>query len=345
MFSTVDVKNGFWHVELTDESSMLTTFNSPFGRFRWCRLPFGVSPAPEEFQRRLNHALEDLKGVLPIHDYILIYGAGTTEEEALQDHDRNLLQLMQRCKDNNIKLNKEKIRLRSKEVPFMAHVITSEGLKADQEKIRAVQVMPTPNDVAGVRRFIGFTNYLSKFLPRLSDVCAPLRQLTVQDMEWFWTDIHDRAVSQVKSLVTQAPVLKYFDSTKGVALQCDAWDKGPGAVIMQNDQPIAYASRALMDAETRYAQIEKELLAVVYGLEKFHTYTYDRSVAVQSDHKPLEMIFKKSLHKAPKRLQRMLMRTQRYDIKLNYRRGSTVYWANALSRAFLPHDVILTEGC
>ena len=124
VFSTVDVKNGFWHVELTDESSMLTTFNSPFGRFRWCRLPFGVCPAPEEFQRRLNHALEDLKGVPPIHDDILIYGAGTTEEEALQDHDRNLLQLMQRCMDKNIKLNKEKIKLRSKEVPCMGHVIT-----------------------------------------------------------------------------------------------------------------------------------------------------------------------------------------------------------------------------
>jgi len=165
-FSTVDVKNGFWYIELTDESSMLTTFNSPFGRFRWCRLPFGVSPAPEEFQRRLNHALENLKGVLPIHDDILIYGEGTTEEEALQDHDRNLLQLMQGCKEKNIKLNKEKVKLRSKEVPFMGHVITSEGLKADPEKIRAVQEMPTPTDVAGVRRFIGFTNYLSKFLPR-----------------------------------------------------------------------------------------------------------------------------------------------------------------------------------
>ena len=143
----------------------------------------------------------------------------------------------------------------------------------------------------------------------MSDVCAPLRQLTVQDVEWFWTDINDRAVSQVKSLVTQAPVLKYFDSTKGATLQCDASDKGLGAVIMQNDQPITYASRALTEAETRHDQTEKELLAVVYGLEKFHTYTYGRSVAVhvQSDHKPLEMIFKKSLHKAPKRLQHMLM--------------------------------------
>ena len=189
----------------------------------------------------------------------------------------------------------------------MGHVITSEGLKVDREKIRAVQEMLTPTDVAGVRRFIGFTNYLSKFLPGLSDVCVPLHQLTMQDVEWFWTDIHDRAVNQVKSLVTQAPVFKYFDPTKGVTLQCDASDKGLGAVIMQNDQPIAHASRALTDAKTHYAQIEKELLAVVYSLEKFHTYTYGRSVAVQSDHKPLEMIFKKSLHKAPKRLLLMLM--------------------------------------
>ena len=90
----------------------------------------------------------------------------------------------------------------------MGHVIRAEGLNADPEKVRAVQEMPTPTDVAGVRRFIGFTNYFSKFLPRLSDICAPLRQLTLQDVEWFWTDIHDSAVSQVKALVTQAPVLK-----------------------------------------------------------------------------------------------------------------------------------------
>jgi len=132
------------------------------------------------------------------------------------------------------------------------------------------------------------------------------------------------------------PKSKEFVTCK---FQCDASDKGLGAVIMQNDQPIAYASRALTDAETRYAQIE-ELLAVVYGLEKFHTHTYGRCVAVQSDQKPLEMIFKKSLHKAPERLQRMLMRTQLYDIKLNYRRGSTMYLADALSRAFLPYDVV-----
>ena len=111
----------------------------------------------------------------------------TTEEETLHDHDRNLRQLMQRCKAKNIKLNKEKFNLRSKEVhTFMGHVITSEGLKADPEKIRPVQEMPTPTHVASVRRFIGFTNYLSKFLPRLSDVRASLNQLTLQNCDPPW---------------------------------------------------------------------------------------------------------------------------------------------------------------
>ena len=119
-------------------------------------------------------------------------------------------------------------------------------------------------------------------------------------------------------------------------LQCDAFDKGLGAVLTQMGQPIAYASRALTDAETRYAKIEKELLAVVFGLEKFHHYTYGRLVRVQSDHKPLEVIVKKPIHKAPKRLQRMLLRLLVYDIDLTHRSGKKMQLAETLSRAYLP---------
>ena len=325
-------------VELDDDSSRLTTFNSPFGRFCWRRLPFGLCSVPEEFQQRLNHALEGLKGVLTIHNDILDFGEGSTEEVALADHDNNFHSLMHRCREKNIKLNWDKVKLRRKEVPFMGHVISEEGLRANPNKIKAVLEIPTPTDVASVRRFIGFTNYLSKFLPRLSDALEPLRKLTLSDVEWLWSDVHDDAVRQVKLLVSNAPVLKYFDSTESLTLQCDESDKGLGAVLLQKGQPIAYASRALTDAETRYAQIEKELLAVVYGLEKFHTYTYAREVTVKSDHKPLEVIFKKPLHRASKRLQRMLMRTQMYNINLGYRKGSTMQLADTLSRAYLPYD-------
>ena len=326
VFSTVDAKNGFWHIELDDDSLSLTTFNSPFGLFRWLRLPFGLCTAPEEFQRRLNHALVGLKGVRTIHDDILVFGEGSTGDKALVDHDRNLRSLMQRCRERNVKLNKAKVTLRRGEVPFLGHLITKDGLKADPAKVSAVLEMPTPTDVASVCWFIGFTNYLSKFLPHLSDVCEPLRKLTLPEVEWFWTNLHDSAVQQVKRLVTNAPVLKYFDSTKGITLQCDASDKGLGAVLMQDDHPVAYVSCALTYPETRYAQIEKELLAVVYGLEKFHTYTYGRRVTVESDHKPLEVMVKKPLHLAPKRLQRMLLRVQANSINLGYRKGPLCTW-------------------
>ena len=231
VFSTVHAKNGL-HVELDDDSARLTTFNSPFGRFRWLRLPFWLCTAPEEFQRRLNHALEGLKGVRTIHVDILIFGEGSTEDEALVDRDRNLCWLMQKCREQNVKLNKAKVKLRCGEVPFLGYLITKEGLKADPAKIRAVLEMPTPTDVASVHRFIGFTNYLSKFLPCLSDVCEALQKLALPGVEWFWTNLHDGVVQQVKRLVNNAPVLKYFDSTKGITLQCDASDKVLGAVPM-----------------------------------------------------------------------------------------------------------------
>lgn len=145
---------------------------------------------------------------------------------------------MQRCREHNIKLNKDKVKLRCEEVPFLGYLISKDGLKADAAKIKPVLEMPTPADVASVCRFRGFTNYLSKStLPRLNDLCEPLRKLTLPDVGWFWTNLQE-----VKQLVTNAPVHKYFDSLKRITLQCDASDKGPGAVLQQDGHPIAYPS-------------------------------------------------------------------------------------------------------
>ncbi|XP_063446850.1 uncharacterized protein K02A2.6-like [Mytilus trossulus] len=335
VFSVVDAKNGFWHVELDEESSLLTTFNTPFGRYRWLRMPFGLSSAPEEYQRRQDQTVEGLPGVRSIVDDILIYGEGDTEEEAIDDHDRKFRALMERCRERNLKLNKEKLKLKLKEVRFIGHLVTSEGLKPDPEKIRAVIDMPKPTNVSGVRRIIGFVTYLSKFLPKLSDICEPLRKLTLKDSEFCWIENHDKALEEIKRLVTAEPVLKYYDPKLQLTVQSDASQTGLGAAVMQEDRPVAYASRALTDTETRYAQIEKELLSVIFGLEKFHSYTYGRTVNVISDHKPLESIMKKPLHAAPKRLQRMLLRLQKYDIILQYRPGKEMYLADTLSRAYL----------
>ena len=338
IFSVLDAKHGFWHVELEEQSSYLTTFNSPFGRYRWKRMPFGISSAPEEFQRRLDEALEGLHGVKTIADDILVYGEGDALGEAEKDHDANLRALMTRCREKQLKLNKQKLNFKQTEVSFMGHLITTNGLKPDPAKVKAVTEMPSPTDIAGVKRFLGFVNYLSKFLPHLSDVCDPLRQLTKKEVEWCWLEIHETAVKRIKEMVTSKPVLRYFDDKKELTLQADASQKGLGAAIMQEGQPVAYTSRALTNAEQNYAQIEKELLAVTFGLERFHQYTYGRSVTVQTDHKPLEVIVKKNMHQAPKRLQRLMLRLQTYDTHVVYHPGSKMFLADTLSRAFLPES-------
>lgn len=159
----------------------------------------------------------------------------------------------------------------------------------------------------------------------------------MKDVEWRWTHDQEEAFNRLKQLVTEAPVLKYFEPSQELTLQSDACGTGLGAVLTQNGQPIAFASRALSDAETRYAQIEEELLAIEFSLEKFHQYKYGRPLTVQSDHKPLEVIYKKPLHRAPKRLQRLLLRLLVYDVTLVYRRGKQMELVDTLSRAYLPY--------
>ena len=147
IFTKVDARNGYWHVKLNDKSSKLTTFNNPYGRYQWMRLPSGISVASEIFQK-LNQALGQLKDVLTVHD-----GVGKTEEEATHDHNKKLKQFLQHCRDRGVKLNKKKLKLKCEEVTYLGHLITKDGLKPDPEKIEAVQQMPKPTNVKAVRRF------------------------------------------------------------------------------------------------------------------------------------------------------------------------------------------------
>ena len=184
---------------------------------------------------------------------------------------------------------------------------------------------------------IRLISYLSKFLPHLSDLTKPLRELTQKEIEWCWGETQENAFRQLKEAVTRTPVLRYYNVKEPVTIQCDASQTGLGAALLQNGQPVAYASRTLSSAETRYAQIEKELLAIVFACERFEAYIYGRDVVrVDSDHKPLETIVLKPLHAAPQRLQRMLLRLQKYNLELRYKKGCDMFLADTHSRAYLP---------
>jgi transposase InsO family protein len=329
VFSKLDARHGYWQLPLDEESQELTTFNTPFGRYCYTRTPFGIKSAQEVFQKRICQHFDDLRGVETDIDDILVWG------ETMEEHDKNLKKTLERCQDIGLTLNAEKCRFRMTEVTYIGHTLTAQGVQPDPSKIEAIREMPEPTDKKGVERLLGTVNYLAKFIPNMSEVTEPIRKLLRSDVEFEWSTPQETAFRRIKDILTETPVLAYYNVKKPVTVSCDASKSGLGAVLLQDNKPVAYASRALTDTETRYAQIEKELLAVVFALERFNQYTYGKIIDVESDHKPLESILKKPLNQAPPRLQRMLLRLQRYDISLRYKPGKELVIADTLSRAHL----------
>ena len=274
--------------------------------------------------------LEGIDGCRAIMDDILI--AAKTPVE----HDRILKNVAERAKAWNLKLNFDKCQIKKNEVLYVGHLVTAQGLKPDPAKVRAVQKMPIPTSKEDVRRFLGFIQYLAKFIPNLSEIDAPLRKVNKQDVMFFWEKEQDECFKKLKDMCSEAPVLAFYDPSKTLTIQCDASSFALGGVLLQDGQPLAYTSRALSPTETNYAQIEKEMLAVVHSCRKFHHYIFGRRTNVESDHKPLQAIFSKPLLSAPMRLQSMMLRLQPYDLNVYYKPGKDIPVGDALSRANLP---------
>lgn len=189
--------------------------------------------------------------------------------------------------------------------------------------------MPPPSDKLKVRRLLGLPQYLAKFLPNLSDISKPLRDITNNDVHFVWEVAQREAFKKLKEAVTITPVLLY-NPNEEVTLQCHASQTGLGAALLQKGQPVTYSSPALTPAEIRYAQIEKELLSLALACDRFDTYVYSRKeVNIEMDNKPLEPITK-PLGSAPKHLQRMLLHLQHYNLT-----GKYLHLADTLRRAYL----------
>ena len=346
VYSSIDTTQGFHHLPLDKESSYLTTFATPFGRYRWKRLCFGISPAPEIWQAKMNEILSGLRHVACIADDVLCYGVGDTYDEAVADHDRCMIALLNRCREKDLHLNRDKLQINRESTTYMGHELTKDGVKAQGRKISAITDMPVPADKAALRRLLGMATYLARYVPNYSEVTAPLRELLCDDIEFCFDDvIHGQALAKLKQLLVSAPVLRYYDVSKPVRIQCDASSFGIGAALFQDGQPVEFASRSLTRVEREgYAQIEREMAAIVFAVSRFHTYIYARPdvTLITTDHRPLISIFKKSLASAPRRLQRMLLQLQKYNIQLEYVPGSQLVVADTLSRACLPDQTTET---
>lgn len=328
VFSVLDAGQAYYQVKLSDASSDLLCFNTPFGRYKFCRMPFGIKSAPEVYQRIASQIFDNLDGVDVIMDDVLVWGRN------MEEHNMRLRAALQRVRESHLTLNRDKCKIGVRQVRYVGHILTNKGLQIDNTKIQAINEMDSPTDKKELSRFMGMVNYVGKFIPNLSARSAPLRELLNKDVAWHWDEQHEKCISDLKSALTHAPVLAYFNPDLPVSLQVDASSHGLGACVIQEGRPVAYASRSLNKAEKNYAQLEKEMLAIAWGCSRLHDYVYgSHHVTVFTDHKPLESLYQKSLASAPPRCQRMMLRTQRYDIQVVYKPGKELFIADTLSRA------------
>lgn len=331
-FSKLDLSHGFWQIPLSKESYKLCCFNSPFGRFNFKRLPFGLCSAPEVFQAAMERVLEGLEGVKVVIDDILIWG------KTKHEHDARLKLVKERVKQYGLKLNPDKCHICTDSITFVGDRYSAKGIEPMAERIEAISNMPRPQDKKAVQRILGVFNYVGKFIPNLSKRNAALRTLLEDKVEWSWGPEHEKEWLDLKECLIQSPVLAYFDAKRETKVSADASKNGIGAVLLQKHdehwRPVAYAARSMTSCEVRYAQIEKECLGLAYACERFDEYIYGLpTVQLETDHKPLIPISQKSLNDMPARVQRLMIKIQRYDVELVYTPGKYLNIPDTLSRA------------
>lgn len=253
-FSMMDARSGYWAIKLSEKNSKLTTFNTIFSRYRFCRLPFCIVSAQDIFQQKIDEIYEGLPGVVATVGDILVYGK--TKEE----HDHNLRSMLERSREKGVCLNPKKRIVCVPEVSYFGHRLSKGEIKPDPHKVEAIKEMSPPKNCAELETILGMVNYLSKFAPSLY-INAPLRQLLRHDSEFVWDKQHDAAFKKMKDIYQgqPGPVLAFFDTSKDLTLQMDASKYGFGTVLQQEGKPLPYASKSLTDTEISYAQIVKAL--------------------------------------------------------------------------------------
>lgn len=355
VFSTLDLAQAYQQLHVTPETAEILTLNTLKGLYRVKRLPFGISAAPAIFQRFMETMLSGITGVCAYLDDVIISGKDATE------HAERLEEVLKRLRNYNLRLGKNKCCFAVRQVFFLGHRIDETGVHTNEEKVRAITDAPAPNCKQALQSFLGMLAFYDRFLKNRATVASCLYQLLQKDATWRWETKHQEAFDKLKALLLSQTVLAHYDEQKELLVSCDASPYGIGAVLSQRDDqnreaPIAFASRTLGPAERKYAQLDREGLAVVFAAHKFHKYIAGRKVTFVTDHQPLLGILgpqKPTAQVLSPRMTRWCIKLSAYDYSIIYRRGKNHQNADALSRLPLqerldepwpPGDVLLFEA-
>lgn len=333
-FSTVDLKDAYLQIELTEESKTLCTVNTHRGLYEYQRLPFGAKTAPMVFQRIMDKMIAGVNGVTAYLDDIIV--TGRTEQE----HTENLFELFKRIVEYGFRVKLEKCKFLERKIKFLGFIIDKDGRRPDEGKVQPIKGMCEPKDQKELRSFMGMITYYSAFIPNMKSLRGPLDKLLIKEVEWKWTKVEAEAFQKLKDILSSDLNLTHFLPNVPIVVAADACDYGIGAVISHRfpdgtEKPIAHAARSLNSAEKNYSQIEKEGLGLIFAVKRFHKYLFGRKFLLRTDHKPLLSIFgsKKGI---PVHSQNRLVRWSTillaYDFDIEYIKTDDFGQADALSR-------------
>lgn len=342
VFSKLDLRQGFFQCELDPDSRDITTFVTHIGLFRMKRLGMGVSAAPEVFQYTIQKILNGLSGVLNMADDIVVFG------EDSDQHKERLTKVMTRLSECGLTLNSAKCSFGLSSIKFLGHILSKDGVSPDPAKITSIRAARRPETVSELRGFLGLVQFVGRYVRGLATVSAPLWELTKKSVTFEWSKGHQAAFDKVKELMGNLHTLAYYDKEAPTTVVADASPVGLGCVLyqVQNGMPrvVAYGHRRLSDVESRYSQIEREALGLMWACEHFGMYLLGTKFRLVTDHKPLVSIFGKPTSKPTPRLERWSLRLQAFDFVLEYRPGCSNI-ADSLSRLSVSKDEVVKPLC
>ena len=263
-FTKLDACHGYWSITLNQDSSLLMTFNSPFERYHFLWLPFGLDCFQDIFQKKMDQILEECQGCIGITDNITIHGC--TEAE----HNAHLWDLMHITRKYDLVFNPQKTHMKAQAINFFGSLYNANGVHPGLGKVNAIHALLAPTNITKLQEFLSLVTYLSPFIPGLSTLTTPLQELLKKDTDFIWNCTYNTAFEWIKEAVISDTTLRYFDPSLPVTIQVNASQVGLGATLLQNGIPITFASKALTEIECWYANIERNASCCLWSGEIPH---------------------------------------------------------------------------